>query len=128
MPSKYDDYWQSRLEEIAQILGDAYENGISGGIDVSDIRGYGERINWYGVVTVYRNWTPRNEMAHVRSLGRIVLENGLLEPYEGETRFRFVISQNLRLRAERLDHPPALHPPPVQLQVYISIHTTGEWY
>jgi hypothetical protein len=38
MPSKYDVYWQGRLEEIARILREAYENGRSSEIDVSDIR------------------------------------------------------------------------------------------
>lgn len=112
--------------EIAQILRDVYENRRSREIDVSDITGYGRRRNWYGVVTVRRNWTPRNEMAaHARSLGRMILENRLLEPYEEGACFRLVISQDLRLRAERLDYRPARPPPvtpPVQPRVYISIH------
>jgi hypothetical protein len=125
MPSQYDGYWQSKLEAIAQILRDAYENRISREIAVSDIGGYGNRENWYGVVTVHRNWTPRNELAHARSLGRIVLENRLLEPYEEETRFRLVISRNLRLRAER-SAPPHPVTPRVEPQVYISIHRIVE--
>jgi len=125
MQSKYDVYWQSRLENIAQVLKEAYENGRSSEIDVSDIRNHGERRNWYGVVKVYRGAILRNEMAHARSLGRIALENRLLEPYE-EASFRLVITGNLRLRAERLSPPyvsssrfPSL---PVQPPVYTSIH------
>lgn len=130
MPSKYDVYWQGRLEEIARILREAYENGRSSEIDVSDIRDYGERMSWYGVVNVYRDKILRTEMAHARSLGRIALENRLLRPYE-EAGFRLVITKNLRLRAERLSLPPVppssvpfpqAPSPLVQPQVYTSIH------
>jgi hypothetical protein len=130
MSSKYDVYWQGRLEEIARILREAYENGRSSEIDVSDIRDYGERMSWYGVVNVYRDVILRNEMAHARSLGRIALENRLLRPYE-EAGFRLVITKNLRLHAERLSLPPVppsqvpfpqAPSPLVQPQVYTSIH------
>jgi len=102
MPSKYDIYWQNKLLEIEQLLKDAYKNGESGEIDVSDIINYGERNSWYGVVEVLKDGIRKGEMAHARSLGKVITRNKLLDVYE-ESGFRIVISTNLKLRMERLN-------------------------
>jgi DNA-(apurinic or apyrimidinic site) lyase len=98
MPSKYDRYWLKKLTDISKLIEEAYIYGTSM-LDVSDIRRYGDRQNWYGVVEV-SDKINRGEMAHARSLGRIILENGLVNPYN--CAFRFVISSNLKLRVVRL--------------------------
>jgi len=102
MPSKYDTYWLTKLDEIKQLLKEAYENGRSGKINVSEIQNYGERGSWYGVVEVFEGGFRKGEMAHARSLGRTILNNGLLGPY-ARSEFRLVISTDLKLRVERLD-------------------------
>jgi len=102
MPSKYDTYWLTKLDEIKQLLKEAHENGRSGKINVSEIQNYGERGSWYGVVEVFEGGFRKGEMAHARSLGRTILNNGLLGPY-ARSEFRLVISTDLKLRVERLD-------------------------
>ncbi|AEA46874.1 DUF7664 domain-containing protein [Archaeoglobus veneficus] len=99
MPSKYDRYWLEKLDDIAKLIEEAYIRGTSSKLDVSDVREYGNRQNWYGVVEV-SDKISKGEMAHARSLGRIALERGLVSSYN--CAFRFVISSNLKLRVVRL--------------------------
>lgn len=102
MSSKYDIYWWKKLEEIVQLLKEAYENGMSRKLDVSDIQNYGERRSWYGVVEVFKDRLRKGEMAHAGSLGKVVRNNKLLDSYEGSG-FRMVISTDLKLRVEQLN-------------------------
>jgi len=102
MPSKYDTYWENRLAEIAQLLEAAYENGKSAELDVSDIKNYGKRNNWYGIVEVFKDEIKKGEMAHVRSLGKVIVRNRLLDSFE-KPGFRLTVLSNLKLRVEKLD-------------------------
>jgi len=102
MPGKYDAYWRSKLNEIRSLLDKAYRHGTSGTLDVSDIQPYGDRKDWHGVVEVSKDGFQRGEMAHARSLGRVILDEGLLEGY-GEAGFRLVITRGLKLKAQRLN-------------------------
>jgi len=98
MASKYDDFWVKHLDEISNLIQEAKEKGVSGEMDVSGIKRYGERKSWYGTVIVSAEGTSGGEMAHARSLGRILFANGIIE----EGKFRFVISSSLKLRVERV--------------------------
>jgi len=98
MASKYDDYWLNLLDVIADLIGEAHKRGVSRSIDVSDLKKYGERKNWYGDVIVSEKGISKGKMAHARSLGRVVLENRVIN----SGKFRFVITYNLRLRVEKL--------------------------
>lgn len=97
MSSKYDEYWLKKLDSISKLIEEARIYGISSEIDVSDIKKYGNRRNWYGTVIV-SDKIYKGEMAHARSLGRIVFEKGLVKSYT----FRFVISSNLKLKVVKL--------------------------
>lgn len=102
MASKYDTYWQSKVGRVSSLLGEAHEEGSSSTLDVSDIQSFGDRDNWYGIVEVSKHGLDKGEMAHARSLGNVILDQGLLEHYEASA-FRLVISLKLGLRVERLD-------------------------
>ncbi|AGK61357.1 Uncharacterized protein conserved in archaea [Archaeoglobus sulfaticallidus PM70-1] len=99
MASKYDDYWIKRLDVISDLIQEARERGASRSIDVSDILKYGDRKSWYGDVVVSEKGIGKGEMAHARSLGKIVFANKLIDA----GKFRFVITSNLKLRVERLE-------------------------
>ena len=100
--SKYDPYWRSRLGDIKRLIKEAYENTQSSELDISGIRRYGDRASWSGVVKVSGSGLEKGEMAHVRSLGRIIQHNNLLESY-GESGFRIRISADLKLKVWRLE-------------------------
>jgi len=100
MSSKYDFYWQKRLGEIKNLLEEAYEKGVSRQIDVSDLKDFGKRQSWWGDVILSQSGIERSEMAHARSLGNVILKNGLLSEFK-DAKFRLVISANLKLRAEK---------------------------
>lgn len=99
MASKYDDYWINRLDVVSSLIREAQQKGVSKSVDVSDITKYGERKSWYGDVVVCEDGISKGEMAHARSLGKVVFASGLIN----KGKFRFVISSNLKLRVERLE-------------------------
>jgi hypothetical protein len=101
MSSKYDRYWCNRLSEIARLIAEAYEDGASSKLDVSDIQEWGDRKSWYGAVEISRDGFERKSGAHAASLGEIVYSKRLIGSY-GDARFRIVISKDLRLYVERL--------------------------
>ncbi len=107
MASKYDEYWINRLDVISALIREAQQNGVSRRVDVSDITKYGERKSWYGDVVVSKNGISKGEMAHARSLGKVVFASGLIN----KGKFRFVISSNLKLRVERLEMGEAVDEP-----------------
>jgi len=100
MASKYDPYWEERLNKIREILNEAYRYGKSREIDVSGIKVLGKRQSWYGDVILSQSGIERSEMAHARSLGNVILKNALISEFE-DAKFRLVISANLKLRAEK---------------------------
>jgi hypothetical protein len=102
MASKYNIYWQNRLDDISRLLQEANRNGVSAKLDISDIQNYGNRGSWYGVVEVFKDGLRKGEMAHAKSLGSFILHNKLLTSY-GNSEFRLVISSGLELIAERLE-------------------------
>lgn len=103
MSSKYDTYWENKLNSIIPLLKEAHRNGKSSKIDVSNILNYGNRSSWYGVVEVFKNELRKGEMAHAKSLGRVIRCNckELLESFEN-VGFRMKVS-NLKLMVERMD-------------------------
>jgi len=46
--SKYEEYWLSIIDSIVGLIREAYAYGRSRGLDVSGLRRYGKRDNWYG--------------------------------------------------------------------------------
>ncbi len=100
MASKYDTIWRGELDTIRDLLQQAYETGRSSELDISELRNHGNRQSWYGVVDFANGRQIRGEMAHVRSLGRVLLESGALQEYPN-TRFRAIVSSTLKLRIER---------------------------
>ncbi len=100
--SKYDGYWLGIIDSIASLIGEAYVYGRSRRIDVSDLRRYGKRDNWYGSIIVSRNGILKGNMAHVVALGRIIIRKGLLKDY-GDAVFRIRVSGKLKLDVELLE-------------------------
>ncbi len=101
MGSKYDVFWEQYLFKIGELLKEAYVEGTSSEMDVRDIKEFGERQSWYGVVEIHRNGIKEGEMAHAVSLGNVILDNNLLEPFI-KVRFKLVINTDFKLRAERI--------------------------
>jgi hypothetical protein len=109
MASKYESYWQSKIQDIKRLLGEAYANGTSSELDISGIQSYGQRNSWHGVVDVFRDHIGKGETAHARSLGNVVASTGYLD-WADCLGFRMVISNMLTLDATRLDGTARLAP------------------
>ncbi len=99
--SKYDAFWESIIDVLADLIEEAFARGRSRSVDVSGLRSYGERSSWYGSVIVSRGGVIRAEMAHARSLGKVLLREGVLDRF-GDAVFVLKISSGLRLHAELL--------------------------
>jgi len=94
--SKYDRFWQSIIDKVADLIKEAYVSSRSRKIDVSDLQMYGKRGNWYGSIIVSKNGIINGNMAHVRALGKIILKKGILNSYD-EAVFRIKVTSNLKL-------------------------------
>ncbi len=95
--SGYDEFWIQRLEDLTELIQEAHNNRESQELDISAITIYGNRNTWYGVVEVKDNVYRRGEMAHLRSLGRLVIEEQLTQSFS-DTLFQFIISESLILQ------------------------------
>jgi hypothetical protein len=102
MASQYDDFWKARLDSLRQLINAARE-GKPAELDVSDIRKLGNRISWSGSALVRGERLIEAPMAHARSLGRLVVEQGLCKGHP-DLVFKFAISASclLRVRTERM--------------------------
>lgn len=97
MASKYDEFWRSRAEELRRLIRDA-ARGAPASIDVGPITAHGDRGSWYGIARVRGTEVLDAQMAHLRSLARIVAEAGLCE---GDSAiFKFSVDHGCRLRVE----------------------------
>jgi hypothetical protein len=102
MASQYDDFWKARLEFVRELIKAAAE-GKPAELDVSDIRELGKRMSWSGSARVRGKNLIDAPMAHARSLGRLVAEQGLCNGHPDQS-FKFAVtaSCSLRVRAERM--------------------------
>ena len=114
MSSKYDVYWQNKLDEISQLLMEAYENGQSSELDVSDIQIHGERDNWNGYVMVSKDRLRKGDMAHAKSLGKLILSSNQFLDFFGDAEFEIKISNKLKLKAVRIDVKKSISTVPIQ--------------
>jgi len=96
MPSPYDDFWKARLEFVRELIKAAVE-GKPAELDVSDIRGLGKRISWSGSALVRGKNLIDAPMAHARSLGRLVAEQGLCSDHSDQS-FKFTVTASCSLR------------------------------
>ena len=101
--SKYDGYWLSMIDELRGAVRRAYVDGVVV-IDVGDIARYGRRKpeSWYGSVVVCKDGVrdKRVVMAHLRSLARILVEEGVLAGYD--VCFRFKMTRDRKLVVEKV--------------------------
>ena len=114
MSSQYDIYWQNKLDEISQLLKEAYKNGQSSELDVSDIQIHGERDNWNGYIVVSKNGLRKGNMAHAKSLGKKILRSNKLLDLYGDTEFKIKISNSLKLSIVRMDVKKPIYSVPTQ--------------
>ena len=101
--SKYDEYWLSIIDSIVSLIKEAYAYGKSRILDVSGLRKYGRRGNWYGSIVISKSGILKGNMAHVAALGNIILRKGILEDYDDAV-FRIRVSSKLKLSVELVKH------------------------
>jgi len=106
--SKYDEYWLSIIDSIVNLIKEAYAYGRSRDLDVSGLRSYGKRDDWYGSIIISRNGILKGNMAHVVALGKIILRKDLLENY-GDAVFRIRVSSKLKLVVELVKYQEVKH-------------------
>ena len=105
MTSKYDRYWEYRLDSIRKLIEEAFNKKSSRELDVSNLQDYGIRKSWYGVAEVSsEGFKSREAAAHLRSLGKVLLRHGILDAF-GESRFRLTISKSFKLNIKLITKP-----------------------
>lgn len=95
MASKYDEFWRAHLPQLRRAIAQ-----VAGGdvvrMDVAGVAAFGERQSWYGSAIVRGTEIVRAEMAHVRALARLLVEEGVTTPHP-DTTFRLVVGSSLTL-------------------------------
>ncbi len=114
MASKYDLYWQNKVDVLRKLLMEANQMGESTPVDVSDIQVHGERRSWHGIVEVSQEGLKKGEMAHAKSLGKIVLKNRLLDFFNASS-FELTVSSNFKLSARCLSKKTEQFPGSVKM-------------
>ena len=101
--SKYDSFWIKQLDNIKSLIREAIEKGLSSKLDVSKLKEVGNRKNWYGSIVISKNGIEKGgEMAHLRSLGKILLKYKILESHDN-LKFRFTINNKLMLTVKLIN-------------------------
>ena len=77
MASKYDRFWQEQLADLHTALGQAASGEVAD-LDVAAIKQLGRRTSWYGSTRVRGREFLAGNMAHAVSLGRQLLQSGML--------------------------------------------------
>lgn len=79
MASKYDGYWQARIEKVLGLIAEALQFGKSSLFDVTDIQKYGNRKYWGTRIAIYPNTGAITEDispdAHGKSLAKTIIHN-----------------------------------------------------
>jgi ATP-dependent Lon protease len=97
MPSQYDDFWKARLDLLRELIKAARE-GRPTEADVSEIRQLGNRPSgWSGSARIQGNHLIAAPMAHAKSLGSLVVDQGLCEAYP-DLPFKFTITTSCKLK------------------------------
>lgn len=98
MNSKYDDFWRPRLSDVERALGTVTDGG--GGprtIGLVGLTDYGDRpqAGWSGSVRVWDTGhsSTSGTAAHVRSLARLLISEGILRRWSGKV---FRVSVNIK--------------------------------
>ena len=103
MASKYDAYWLSIMEDIRRCVIESMNKNESVTIDIKGITAYGERNNWYGSVEVSNDGIKGGNMAHIISLGKIILKQNFLEDIDNKKIIKLVVTNSLELKVEVAD-------------------------
>lgn len=74
MASKYDTYWQSRIDTILNLFEQAHQQGTSRELDLSDITALGNRSSWNGKVELVAGDIVYHSMAHMQALGELLVK------------------------------------------------------
>ena len=109
MSSQYDAYWRSCLNQLAEILKLARLQGEAC-LDCEEIAPYGERDTWAGRVVVNASGEIlAGEMAHMKSLGRLLSQNASLLADGARYVLRMNNKRQLTVRLEGAQMLPVEH-------------------
>jgi len=89
----YVQYWGSRIDQITQLVQQAYEYESSDPLDVRDLRDVGMRAdsNWRGRIELSSVGIVKSSRTYLRHLGRALIESGSLEPYGGDAQINALL-------------------------------------
>ncbi len=84
MTSQYDDFWRPRLNDIGRGLAAVADGAGAQTIDVLGLTKYGDRPSgWSGSIRVWNTGhsSTSGTAAHVKSLARLLITEGILEKW-----------------------------------------------
>ncbi|MCK4606747.1 MAG: hypothetical protein KAU35_05560 [candidate division Zixibacteria bacterium] len=100
MTSRYNKFWQDRVEIIGEMLSQASRDGISKRLDISEISQIDKHLTWHGFALIKGSRVVDAPMIHMAVLADTVVREKLLI---GDcNRYRFIVDDQPRLTVYRM--------------------------
>lgn len=101
MTSKYDTYWQDRLDAILALFDQARTAGKSSPLPLTGLDALGERGSWYGKLEIVAGQSVYDSAAHLAALGAVLTPS--LPDWSREHAWIVTVSKDQQLTAEATD-------------------------
>ena len=99
MPSKYDEYWDTHIDEIVDLVIDARDNGLSDTYDCSELEDIGNRMSWYGFAVIRKGKVKSARRSHAISLSKRFVKTQAST--NDDNIYRFLFKDNFTLQVYR---------------------------
>ncbi len=103
MGSKYDNFWNGKMDEIHNGVLRAINKNDIVKIDVSEIKQFGKRKSWYGILHLDSSGYKKVDMAHAQSLGKLLTNQDFFSKIfkQKNVRVQFKITNDFELEIKR---------------------------
>lgn len=105
MASKYDKFWLGKMDKIHNGILRAISKNEAVKIDVSEIKLFGKRESWYGIIYLDSDGYKKADMAHARSLGKLLVNQDFFDKIfeQNNVKIQLKITDDLNLVIKRYD-------------------------
>lgn len=101
MASKYDEFWNDRIDNILDLFNQVNQIGKSNNVDVAEIAKLGKRDSWYGLAILKGNKiVNKKPMAHIKSLVNLIRDKNINE--NKDIYYNINISNNFLLKIVKM--------------------------
>ncbi len=101
MSSKYDAYWENRLDAILQLFDQARTSGTSEALALTDLNALSKRGSWHGTLKIVAGQSVYHKGAHLAALGALLTPR--LPEWSREHAWIVTVGDDLQLTVEKTE-------------------------